>query len=206
MTPQPLSTPESTPAAATPDEGRAAPLPQSADPKWDNKAPVDRFTLLVKLLSSSRYLFLIAVASTYIATLVLLMRGAWETTVMVGYALGISSSSAHGSVHAQALKIVDTFLVATVLYVLATGFYQIFVQSHLPLPSWMRISGPGAMEGQLIGVIVTVMAVTALVRLTEWDGASTSILPYGIATAALITSISLFGWVHHVMRQHPDEE
>lgn len=184
----------------------AEPKPNPRNGEWQDDSPVDWTSLPVKILVASRYFFLVAVASTYMATLVLLGRGAWDTGVLVANSLGLAAAKTGSSLHAQALKIVDTFLVATVLYVLATGFFQIFVRSNLPLPRWMRISGPGAMESQLVGVIVTVMAVTALVRLTEWDGVNAGILPYGLATAALIASISLFKWVHHAVRKDPNEE
>lgn len=90
---------------------------------------------------------------------------------------------------------VDTFLVATVLIVLSSGFYQLFIDDDIPLPAWLRIHTPESMEIKLLGVVITVLSVSVLVRLTSWDGRE-SILAYGITAAAVIGAIAFYLWVH----------
>ncbi|MGL4648900.1 MAG: YqhA family protein [Caldilineaceae bacterium] len=150
---------------------------------------------VIRFIAGARYLFLAAVISTFVASVVLLLVGTWESLLMVGSALSIHHSAEEHSLRTQALEVVDTFLVATVLIVLSTGFYQLFITRDLPLPGWLRVNTPESMELKLLGVIVTVLSVSVLVRLTSWDGRQ-ELISYGITTAAVITAISFYLWVH----------
>ncbi len=174
-------------------ENEPAEAEAGIEPVETDQYPGHTYPLLLRLISASRYLFALAVLSTFVASVVLLFEGTWATIQLVASALGLAHSEY--SLRTQALEIVDHFLVALVLFVMAGGFYQLLIRDNLSLPDWMRIRTPGHMERQLLGVIITVMSVDALIEMTSWDRTFT-IVGYGLAVAAIIAAITLYVWVH----------
>jgi uncharacterized membrane protein YqhA len=138
-----------------------------------------------------RFIFLLAVISTYIASFVLLLAGAVETLHIVlevlppGHALPLSEAKVHF------LEVIDQFLMATILYVIGSGLYQLFIHPGLQVESWLKVRSVGDLERKLIGVLIVVLGVTALGRVVIWDG-QTNLLPYGVTVAALIIALAYF--------------
>ena len=58
----------------------------------------------------------------------------------------------------EVVEYVHTFLIGTVLYITAVGFYQLFIQ-EISFPSWLKIESTEELETNLIGVTVVVLAV-----------------------------------------------
>lgn len=144
---------------------------------------------IFRVIAASRYLFVLAVVSTFLASVVVLVSGVWVAVELVLGSLGFGTANL--TVREQALEIVDYFLVALALCVLSGGFYQLMIRENLGLPQWMRIHTPVHMERQLMGVIVTVMTVEALVKLANWE-AGFDIVGYGLAVAAIIAAITFY--------------
>ena len=148
---------------------------------------------ILRLISASRYLFALAVLSTFVASIVLLFAGTRSAIMMLIGALNPLQSTP--LLRTQALEIVDYFLVALVLYVLSMGFYQLMLRDNLNMPAWLHVATPGHMERHLLGVIVTVISVDALIQVANWDR-STNLLGYGVGVAAVIAAITFYIWVH----------
>jgi uncharacterized membrane protein YqhA len=142
-------------------------------------------------IPKTRYIFLLAILSTYIAAIVLVLAGALETLHIIieilppGAALPLAEAKVHF------LEVIDQFLMATILYVIAAGFYQLFVNAGVQVEPWLRVKTVGDLEQKLIGVLIVVLGVTALARVVIWDGQS-DILPYGAGVAALIFALAFF--------------
>ncbi len=146
-----------------------------------------------QLLSQSRYLILIAVASTMIAALAAFIWGAYKTVIAVIHIASSFGSEAHG-IGVELISIMDTFLIATALYIFAVGLYELFI-GKLELPEWLVIHNLHDLKAKLSGVIILVMAVTFLEHLTQWRDAQATLMfgvAIGVAAAALI-GFSHFG-------------
>ena len=142
-------------------------------------------------MPKTRYIFLLAITSTYIAAIVLVLAGAVETLHIIteilppGQALPLAEAKVHF------LEVIDQFLMATILYVITAGFYQLFVNANLQVEPWLKVRSVGDLEQKLIGVLIVVLGVTALARVVIWDGQS-DILPFCVAVAALIFALAFF--------------
>jgi uncharacterized membrane protein YqhA len=92
------------------------------------------------------------------------------------------------------IELVDSFLIATALFVFAVSMYEMFIED-IALPEWMVAKNLPQLKDKLGGVIILVMVVTFLEHLVEWQAPYDSLLfalAVGIVSAALI-ALSRFG-------------
>lgn len=148
---------------------------------------------VLTLISSTRYLIIIAVVSTLLAATMLLLYGAWETLVIlrsVVLADGTGPKGAKGLILAF-IELTDVFLLATVLYVIAVGLFELFVDDRLDLPTWLEIHDLNDLKDKLIGVIVVVLGVLFLGQVVTWDG-QRDLMGYGVGIALVIAALTWF--------------
>ena len=90
------------------------------------------------LLTTSRYLVLAAVFGSLVAALALFAYGVIETVVVIADTVAHADVSSKGgkALALAFIEIVDLFLLGTVLLMIALGFYELFIDSELPLPEW----------------------------------------------------------------------
>ncbi len=143
-----------------------------------------------RIISASRYLIAIAAAAILLLATALLLYGAAQTYVLLaGIAAGSLAKSK--ALVLAAIELVDLLLLATVLYVIAIGLYELFIDDQLPLPEWLEIHSLDDLKDKLIGVVVLVMAVLFLGQLIGWDG-QRDLLSFGAATALVIAALTYF--------------
>jgi len=146
-----------------------------------------------QLLSSTRYLILIAVAGTFLSALALLIYGGISVMQQITDTVLNSTVSSKGA-KVLALGFIenaDIFLVATALYIMSLGLYELFIDDTISLPEWLVIHNLDDLKGKLIGVIVVVMAVIFLGHVVKWHG-ETEILYLGGAIALVIAGLTYF--------------
>jgi uncharacterized membrane protein YqhA len=146
-----------------------------------------------RLVGMTRYVVLLGVVGNLVAATVLFVSG----VVQVGkIGLRIAGYMADPTglkrLAIEVIQLADYFLIATALYIVAVGLYELFI-GELKLPprlDWLKVSNLDALKDRLIGVSVTVLAVTFLAIAAQWDGED--ILPFGIALAAVIVALGAF--------------
>jgi len=149
------------------------------------------------IVSSSKWLFTLAVIGTALISIFLFVMG----FLVVIYAIANTLVNPELSVHflkdllATFIEIIDVFLVATVFYIIALGFYELFI-SKAPLPGWLKICDLDDLKSKLLGLVIIALSVLVLGEALTWDGTS-AILSFGLATAAGIAAISFYVWVKH---------
>ena len=146
-----------------------------------------------RLLSLSRYIVLIPVLASLLGATILMVYGAVQT-VVEGYEVInlIANGSDKGIKQASIalIELVDVFLIATVLYIIAVGLYELFI-GELELPEWLVITNLDDLKTKLIGVVVTVLAVLFLGQVVSWDGTA-ALLPFGASIALVIAGLTWF--------------
>jgi uncharacterized membrane protein YqhA len=152
-------------------------------------APVSGF---MRFLASSRYLIFIAVICTLIGATALLGYGAAETFGVIRSILdpSLESPKAKGLI-LTFIELTDLFLLATVLYVIAIGLFELFVDDRLDLPNWLEIHDLNDLKEKLIGVLIVVMGVLFLGQVVTWDG-QRDLLKYGAGIALVIAALTYF--------------
>jgi uncharacterized membrane protein YqhA len=153
---------------------------------------------LLRLLGASRYFVGLAIVGSFLAGALLLVYGTlvalkliWET--IVGNDLSTEGAEL---LSVKVVELVDVFLLGIVLYLMATGFYQLFVSPDLPVPDWLRIRDLDELKVKLIAVIMVMLGVSFLAAV-EVNG-QTRIIELGVAVALVIAA---FAWVLRIYEQ-----
>ena len=144
-----------------------------------------------QIISASRFLIIIAVIAIFLIATALLIYGAAETYALIAGLFGSAADKGSKTLLLGSIELVDLFLLATVLYVIAVGLYELFIDDRLPLPTWLEIRTLDDLKDKLIGVVVVVMAVLFLGQLISWDG-QRELLGYGAAVALVIAALTYF--------------
>ncbi len=160
------------------------------------------------MFGATRYVMTVAVFAVFLGATVLLVDGIVQMAGAVwhGVTMGQTEGSDSVALRVEVIEAVDVILVATVLFVIAFGLYQLFVDPTLrsALPPWGNAIGN--LEVRLAGMVITVLSIIALTQALEpHDGAANGL---GFEIAAVIAAISLFLYQerrHHRSDTKPEE-
>ncbi|NTW83661.1 MAG: YqhA family protein [Chlorobiaceae bacterium] len=146
-----------------------------------------------RFFSSSRYLVLIAVTGSFLASVTLLL---YSCLAIVQQIISIIMNGSVSTKEAKTIALdfienADVFLVSTVLYIISLGLYELFIDDSIELPEWLVIKSLDDLKEKLIGVVVVGMAVDFLGHAVTWHG-DTSILYLGGAIALVIAGLTFF--------------
>jgi uncharacterized membrane protein YqhA len=142
-----------------------------------------------KVAVTTRYFIIIPITGLAVAALVM-------TGVAVVDVVKICMSLFGGHVAISKLvvgfiEVADVFLLAVVLYIMAVGLYELFIDDSLPLPGWLVIHDLEDLKEKLVGVVIVVLAVFFLGRVIESENAL-DLLYMGLGIAAIIASLAYF--------------
>jgi uncharacterized membrane protein YqhA len=145
-----------------------------------------------RLLTSTRFIILIPVLGSLIASLTLLVYGSAAVYRLVAAAFTkLPDSKATKMLGISLIEIVDIYLLGTAFYIITLGLYELFIDDRLELPAWLQIHTFDDLKGKLIGVLVVVMSVLFLGQLVSWDGQS-DLLGLGAAIALVIAALTFY--------------
>ncbi len=149
--------------------------------------------LMSKLFASSRYVVLIAVIGTLAASLVLLV---YEALVVAEGVIEVIRKGALSPADAKLLAVeliqaVDVFLIAIAVYIISLGLYVLFIDNSLRLPGWLVFRDLEDLKGNLVSIVIAVLAVLFLREAVSWDG-SRNLLELGAALALMIAVLVFF--------------
>lgn len=85
-------------------------------------------------------------------------------------------------------ELIDLFLIAIVLVIIALGLYQLFVNPDINLPEWLNTTSLETLKTRLLVVIIVLLAVIFLGAVAESEG-GVAIAGLGIGIALVIFAI-----------------
>ena len=143
------------------------------------------------LFEKSRLLVIIAVFGTFFCMVGLLLLGIYEIYAAVHWAFEVGMEGASRRLVVSTMEVIDTFLIATVCYVIALGLYQLFIDRDISLPPWLAIHDFDDLKRRLIGVVVVILGVGFLAEIVDWNGEK-DLLRLGGAIALVIAALTLY--------------
>jgi uncharacterized membrane protein YqhA len=155
----------------------------------DSSADLDRERLVARLAGLTRYLVIAPIVGLFVAAVVL----TWVAVVDV---VKITREVIGGHLELNQtvvgfIEVADIFLLAVVLYIMALGLYELFIDPNLPLPEWLVVRSLEDLKEKLIGVVVVVLAIFFLGRVIESDN-PLELLYLGVGIAAVIAALAYF--------------
>jgi uncharacterized membrane protein YqhA len=148
--------------------------------------------MMQRLLSGSRYMIIIAILGAFLAATIVLIYGGLTVAGIIIDVFVHHLFTTDGAKHLaiECIEIIDLFLLGTILYIIALGLYDLFIDDHLAMPDWLEIHTLDDLKNKLIGVVIVLLAVTFLGDVVNWDGGN-SILSLGIAVGLVLLVLSL---------------
>jgi uncharacterized membrane protein YqhA len=149
---------------------------------------------MTKFIVGTRYLVIIPVIGLALAAAALFVFGGYGLIrlvvqqVLMIFGL-MESHESDVPVFVELVEYVHTFLIGTVLYITAVGFFQLFIK-EISFPEWLRIDSTEELETNLIGVTVVVLAVNFMAR--AFTDPNEAILQYGVGIALPIAAMAFY--------------
>jgi uncharacterized membrane protein YqhA len=184
-----------------------------SDQQTGGKAKVD-YSLFKRILGGSRFVISVAAIGAFLASMTLLLYGVGVVVVTIKDLLSDLHFDEKGtkSLSLIFIQLVDTFLLGTVIYIIAIGLFELFVDDDLPTPKWLHISTLDDLKEKMVGVVIVLLGVTFLSQATNWSG-DRSIIYFGVAIGFVIISLvlsttftQLIGKKKNASKAEPDTE
>ena len=87
--------------------------------------------------------------------------------------------------------VTDAMLLGSVLIIVGLGLFQLFVDSRIALPAWLRVSTLEELKAKLLGVVAVLISVSFVGFVVEYEGEA-DVLEFGLAIAAVIVAVAIF--------------
>jgi uncharacterized membrane protein YqhA len=154
--------------------------------------------VLAGIAGSSRFFALFAILGTALSAAAIFVYAVCFVVVAIWHAATAGTPSEDGLKHltVELVDTTDSFLLGTVLYIVSIGFFQLFVDSNVPRPAWLRITNLDQLKSKLVGVVVVLLAVTFLGKVVDWNG-DRNIAYLGVAIATVIAGLAYGGFRAH---------
>jgi uncharacterized membrane protein YqhA len=166
--------------------------PPRGERRW-SWSPRENPALLVALpvIAAIRLMMLVPILAVQAAAVGLLAFGALEAWHFVADLWAHGFEARHDEVLYGVIEIIDLFLVATVAEVVSLGLYQLYFRAEPNMPAWLRVETLEDLKSKLVGVTVTVLAVSFLGRALVWEGGE-GIAFLGVGVAAVVAALTWF--------------
>jgi uncharacterized membrane protein YqhA len=158
--------------------------------------------LLKTLLAGSRFLIALAVLGSYVAAVAVIVYGGITVydVVKEAFSHDIGPKGAK-ALAVEAIELIDIFLLGTVLYIVALGLYELFIDPDLPMPQWLRIATLDDLKEKLLGVVIVLLGVSFLSKVATWESGH-DIAYFGAAIALVIVALAIYLRIGH-SETHP---
>jgi uncharacterized membrane protein YqhA len=149
--------------------------------------------MLKKIIASSRYIVAAASVGAFIASLLLLIVALAQTVGVVSRAVTNFRAVVADPKELTLVLVtnIDLFLLSAGFYIIALGFYELFVDDDIELPDWLEIHNFDDLKSNLVGIIIVVIAVAFLGQVIDWKGGS-DIAYFGLAIGLVTASLTYF--------------
>lgn len=144
-----------------------------------------------RLLGLTRYAVIVPAIASMIGALLLMGQGSVQMVFIVWDA-ALNQTPMKETI-VEVLTAVDAILLGTVLLVIGYGLYELFVDTHIQIPTWLQINDLDDLKSKLIGVVVAIIAVIFVGVFVDTNRAG-DVISYGVGAGALVTGLAIFAW------------
>ena len=105
----------------------------------------------------------------------------------------VSDKTSLKDVIVDVLTAIDAILLGTVLLVIGFGLYELFIDTNIQVPDWLRVQDLDDLKSKLIGVVVAIIAVVFVGIFVDSNRAS-DVISYGVGAGALVVGLAIFAF------------
>ena len=154
--------------------------------------------MLGRLLLGGRFFTGGAVLGTFLSAVAMLLYGVVTVARIVYETARAGEFDIAGAkrIAVDFLELTDLFLLSTVLYIVALGLYQIFIDEGLPTPPWLKVESLDELKERLVGAVIVLVAVSFLGDVVTWETAE-DVFYVGLGSASVIIGLGSFTFLTH---------
>lgn len=155
----------------------------------ENSKPKKYRNFGVRMASWTRFVVVVPVIGLFVASIVLVFVASIEAiSVVAGLFMGHADIK---EMTVEFIEIADVYLLSIVLYIIALGLFELFIDDSLPLPEWLEFHHLEDLKEKLVSVVIVVLGVFFLGRVIEGSDYQ-QIMYLGIGIAAVVGTLSYF--------------
>lgn len=144
-----------------------------------------------KLLGLIRYVVIVPALASIVGAILLMGQGSLEMILTVFQTISESSPLKDSIV--AVLTAIDAILLGTVLLVIGYGLYELFIDTDIQVPAWLRVDNLDDLKSKLIGVVVAIISVVFVGVFVDSNRA-TDVVSYGLGAGALVVGLAVFAF------------
>lgn len=144
-----------------------------------------------RAIGLTRYAVFVPAIASILGAILLMGQGSLEILKVVIGAL--SGEFALKETIVEVLTAVDGILLGTVLLVIGYGLYELFIDSEIEVPLWLRVRDLDDLKSKLIGVVVAILAVVFVGVFVD-SNRSEDVISYGVGAGALVVGLAIFAF------------
>lgn len=144
-----------------------------------------------RILGLTRYVVFVPAIASIIGAVLLMAQGSLEILQVVFNAL--TSGFGLKETIVEVLTAVDAILLGTVLLVIGYGLYELFIDTEIEVPLWLRVEDLDDLKSKLIGVVVAILAVVFVGVFVD-SNRSDDVISYGVGAGALVVGLAIFAF------------
>lgn len=142
------------------------------------------------ILENAKYAVILAVLSSLIASVSIFIWASVKMLAVVYHMFDDLLSTEATGTTAHAVAILDSFILAVILYIFSIALYELFI-GELKLPEWLVIKDLDDLKKKLSSVIALMLAVTFLEHLAEWSDPQGTLM-FAIAIGTVIFALVFY--------------
>jgi uncharacterized membrane protein YqhA len=144
-----------------------------------------------RLLGLTRYAVVIPALASILGALLLMAQGSFAMVLAV--IDSIQNQYGLKETIVEVLTAIDAILLGTVLLVIGYGLYELFIDTDIDVPMWLRVEDLDDLKSKLIGVVVAIIAVVFVGVFVDSNRAD-DVIAYGVGAGALVGGLALFAF------------
>ncbi len=144
-----------------------------------------------RLLGLTRYVVVVPALASILGALLLMAQGSF--TMVVAVIDSIQSQYGLKETIVEVLTAIDAILLGTVLLVIGYGLYELFIDTDIDVPMWLKVEDLDDLKSKLIGVVVAIIAVVFVGVFVDSNRAD-DVIAYGVGAGALVAGLALFAF------------
>lgn len=142
------------------------------------------------LLENAKYAVILAVISSLAASVSIFVWSSVKMLIAIYHMFAELFSPEAAGITAHTVAILDSFILAVILYIFAIALYELFI-GDLDLPAWLVIKDLDDLKKKLYSVIALMLAVTFLEHLADWSDPQGTLM-FAAAIAAVIIALVFY--------------
>ena len=147
--------------------------------------------MMKRLLGLTRYVVVVPAFASILGALLLMAKGSWA--MVLAAVDSIQSQYGLKETIVEVLTAIDAILLGTVLLVIGYGLYELFIDTDIDVPMWLRVEDLDDLKSKLIGVVVAIIAVVFVGVFVDSNRAD-DVISYGVGAGALVAGLALFAF------------